>query len=461
MTAEGNRSSWMWSGTAVVLLGWGVFSLGATRPWGYLPLIAGMATFGAATVMTPDRSGAIGRELGLSLAVVCLAISLQLVPVPADLLRIVSPTSAAIAESEGAVRGASLSIDSRATALGLAFVIALGLFFVGTVRTMGPDGARRLATGLVVLGTLVALIGIIEARFVGAVVFAAAGLPLPPDSTPYGPFSSKNHYAGWMLMALPLTMGHLCALAASRRRRIVRIAFVGCAAAAMAVALVQTASRAGILCLALGGLALAGFALRRYGLARKGILAASALVLLPVTAVTASGLESIAGRFGVDSWSTAHGRLPIWRQAAAIARDFPLTGSGFNSYQAVVPLYPSAELDEPYEAAHNDFLQLAAEGGLLVGLPALAVVGFFVGETRQRFLESSTDEVTGWLRAGAVVGLSLIAIQETVDFSLQVPANAALFVVLAAIAVHRTPAEPSPGMTRPIVEEVGMNSHGK
>ena len=38
-----------------------------------------------------------------------------------------------------------------------------------------------------------------------------------------------------------------------------------------------------------------------------------------------------------------------------------------------------------------------------------------------------------------------MAVQETVDFSLQVPGNAALFVVLAAIAVHRAPAEPARG----------------
>jgi hypothetical protein len=35
-----------------------------------------------------------------------------------------------------------------------------------------------------------------------------------------------------------------------------------------------------------------------------------------------------------------------------------------------------------------------------------------------------------------------VAVQETVDFSLQVPGNAALFVILAAIAVHRVPAPP-------------------
>jgi O-antigen ligase len=458
MTMDRARGGWMWSLGAMGLLAWGVLSFGAARPWGYLPLIVGMAAYGAAALANRAGASGIGRELAFALAAFCAAIFIQLLPMPADMLRTISPTTALVAESQGAALSAPISIDSRATALGLAFVIALGLFFIGVIRTMGRNGGRRLAIGLVGLGTLVALIGIIESGTPGAGMYEAAGLRLPPDSMPHGPFSSRNHYAGWMLMTLAVTIGYFCALVeraglpaeagpqkpagASRRPGIGQILIVACAAATMAVAVVQTESRAAIICLAVAMITLAGSALRRHGLAAKGMLLASPLLLLPLTAAAATDFESIAARFGADSWTTAHGRLPIWRQAAAIARDFPVTGSGFNTYQAVVPLYPATEFDEPYEAAHNDFLQMAAEGGLLVGFPALAVVGFFVGETRQRFRESR-DAPTDWLRAGAVAGLCLIAIQETVDFSLQIPGNAALFVVLAAIAVHRVPSEPT------------------
>jgi hypothetical protein len=67
--------------------------------------------------------------------------------------------------------------------------------------------------------------------------------------------------------------------------------------------------------------------------------------------------------------------------------------------------------------------------------------------------------VTRWLRLGAVVGLSLIAVQETVDFSLQIPGNAALFVVLAAIAIHRAPGKNHEGQRHPLWKWEGMSSH--
>jgi hypothetical protein len=42
------------------------------------------------------------------------------------------------------------------------------------------------------------------------------------------------------------------------------------------------------------------------------------------------------------------------------------------------------------------------------------------------------------VRVGSLVGLILIALQEIVEFSLQIPGNAVLFVALAAMAAHRS-----------------------
>jgi hypothetical protein len=40
-----------------------------------------------------------------------------------------------------------------------------------------------------------------------------------------------------------------------------------------------------------------------------------------------------------------------------------------------------------------------------------------------------------------VTGLVAIALQEFAEFSLQIPGNAVLFTVLAAVAIHHPPAE--------------------
>jgi O-antigen ligase len=101
-------------------------------------------------------------------------------------------------------------------------------------------------------------------------------------------------------------------------------------------------------------------------------------------------------------------------------------------------LYQQHDPGMIYTESHNDYLQFAAEGGLLLAIPAAACLIVFGTAVRRRFAEE-TSVTTYWIRVGAVTGLAAIALQEVVDFSLQMPGNAALFAVLCAIAVHRTP----------------------
>jgi O-antigen ligase len=102
-----------------------------------------------------------------------------------------------------------------------------------------------------------------------------------------------------------------------------------------------------------------------------------------------------------------------------------------------------------YIEAHNDYLQLLVEGGWLVAVPALVLVGLFVWEVRRRFREARDDRTGYWLRLGAVTGLVAIALQEVMEFSLQMPGNAALFTLLAAIAIRRASLKATwPPMTR-------------
>ena len=79
---------------------------------------------------------------------------------------------------------------------------------------------------------------------------------------------------------------------------------------------------------------------------------------------------------------------------------------------------------------------------MLLGLPIVCLIAAFVREVRRRFREDTElgEWTTYWIRVGAACGLFAIAVQETVEFSLQLPGNAVLFLILAAIAVHR--AEP-------------------
>ena len=128
-------------------------------------------------------------------------------------------------------------------------------------------------------------------------------------------------------------------------------------------------------------------------------------------------------------------RLDAWRDGWQVVRDFPLFGTGLNTYSDAMLFYQQRNPGVHMAQAHNDYLQLLAEGGLLVAVPA-AIAILLLGRAIRRNLRAARGEARGyWIRAGAAVGLLAIAVQEVVEFSLQIPANALLFCTLAAIAL--------------------------
>jgi len=110
-------------------------------------------------------------------------------------------------------------------------------------------------------------------------------------------------------------------------------------------------------------------------------------------------------------------------------------GTGINTYSDAMLFYQRHVLEFWMTHAHNDYLQLLAEGGLLVFLPAAVTAVLLAVTIGRRLSEASDDSYQFWIRAGAGVGLIAMGIQETVEFSLQIPANALLFATLAAVAI--------------------------
>ena len=277
-------------------------------------------------------------------------------------------------------------------------------------------------------------------------------------TTPFGPFVNRNHFAGWMLMAAPLSMGLALGWGERARRRagsgwrnaLLRLGTheVGQAQLAalalfvMAVALLMTRSRSGLGGLAAATLIAATVVSRRAGSRRAGSWIAAGLVLLLGAAFIWAGAD-VADRVAAGG-SSLDLRRRIWHDSAAVLRAFPLAGTGLNTFGAAMLSYQTPPREMHFQEAHNEYLQVLVEGGLLVALPALGAVAALVAAVGRRFRAGRDDGMTWWLRVGAVTGLSAIALQSMVEFSLQLPGNAVLCVVLIAVAMHEAPRRPSP-----------------
>jgi O-antigen ligase len=142
---------------------------------------------------------------------------------------------------------------------------------------------------------------------------------------------------------------------------------------------------------------------------------------------------AILGRVEAAPVSAA-GRLLIWRDTIPIVRDFWLTGTGAGTYETAMLVYQRASPGVRFNQAHNHYLQLAAEGGLLLCVPvAMALWHTARGAARRLAADHSGMY---WIRAGAICGLAGVAAQSVWETGLTTPANALLAAIVAAIALH-------------------------
>jgi O-antigen ligase len=150
------------------------------------------------------------------------------------------------------------------------------------------------------------------------------------------------------------------------------------------------------------------------------------VVLLVGLGVAWIGLGDVVGAF--EARGIRGSRLDLWRDMLPMVPRFPVFGDGWNAFATAFPWYQTVWKTEWIGEAHNDWLQALIDGGvvgvsLLLGLLVLVLRG-----ARKRAARAPLD--LGLL--GALLGFALHGL---VDFNGQIPANAATFVSLAALAV--------------------------
>lgn len=445
------------------LCAWSVFTVGGVYPWGYVPLAGGASVLAGLLLLDRRiRALALRHPLSLPLVGVFACASLQLIPLPSETLASWFPATSVYLQqfsvSYAGDRVHPLSLNPDATRRALALGSVWALFLVVVSSWLSIVGARNVARGIVAIGVLVALAGVVQQR-------PCHGCPIyglwKPDGLgmSFAPFVNRNHYAGWIAMALPLALGLAAGVLATSRvatarswRDYLRFAsgpaaglsvlfIVG--AVLMIVGVILSGSRSGAVCLLVALIVtIHTLAFRRRVVRASTLLGAAGAVAIAVALLV--GPAAIAGGYArvSERWSDLGGRRGAWTDAVAVIKDFPLAGTGLNAYGSAMLAYQQFDTRFHYRAAHNDYLQVLADGGVLVAVPTAIAIAALGHTIRRRFREESgrAGGETYWIRVGATTGLVAIAAQEFVDFSLQIPANAFLFSILCAVATHRSPA---------------------
>lgn len=405
----------------------------------------------AATLRLPRFASRALRALLLALfALACL----QLLPLPAALLRVLAPGPSAVRYPSEPVAAAvlaagwqPLSVFPEATRRWLALATGLvALAIVAAPALAKRRAALRAALALVGGGLAVAAYGLVARLAFGDKLY---GVFAVPTIAPFGPFVSKNHFAGYVELAACLAIGLAAGLADEARkgpgplswlesRRSCWVVTAFGVAGILVLAVPASLSRGGVLSLTAGLVAFAALRLlgrsERPGRALVAATAAALLVLgfavatlLPHEARARVGTLVTHSRGGPDPF-----RLGVWHDSLQLAASSAFLGSGFGAYEDALPRFKTAAGDHRVEHAENDWLELVCEGGLLAaGCVLAAVVALAVLGLRR--VRDEPHRLQRGLRAGSLAGLVAIAVHSAVDFNLRLPSNALLASGLLAL----------------------------
>ncbi|MCV6624446.1 MAG: O-antigen ligase family protein [Cellvibrionaceae bacterium] len=161
----------------------------------------------------------------------------------------------------------------------------------------------------------------------------------------------------------------------------------------------------------------------------------ASLVIIDIAVVgTFFGVDKVAQRLEATA-SEKETRDDVVKSSAPLLDKVYVTGLGGGSFYTAFPEYRTYETGRSfYNLAHNDYLQFILEFGLIGFLPLLllCMIVFYLGLAVQM---RRGDRLLRGMGFGVSMAVLSMGIHATVDFNLQMPANAGTFMVVLALGL--------------------------
>ena len=335
----------------------------------------------------------------------------------------------------------SLSFDPYATRFIVIEIIALLIYFGATLVFVDtPKRLRLLVRTITIFGFFLAIFGLTQSFTSPTRVYWIREMP---QSQAFGPFINRHHFAGYMELTIALPLGLIFSNAVEREKKFIYMF----AAGLMAVALIMTNSRGGIVSLVAELLFLVSLmGIRRRhrkkradkrppikSAAMKAGLALALVIALFGGVVLLGGEDALSRLVGsVNTDDPTTGRAHFWSVTVDIIKNHPVIGTGLGAFGVVYTGYDTRNGLYRLEQAHNDYLQVLSDGGIVGAILGLM---FLVALFRMGFARrESRDDFRRGVATGALAGCFAVLVHSFFDFTLHTTSNSLLFLVLAALA---------------------------
>jgi O-antigen ligase len=392
------------------LLMFGPIAFGAVEPWSIFILETGSVLLGLLWLAKQWINGEIDilwNPLFLPMAAFGLLVLLQL-------------TLGKTAYRHDSIAGAMLYC-----AYGL-------LCFLATQVLVRASQAKKIAVVFVVYGFALAALALIQGIAPNGKLLWVREPRL--GGWIYGSYVNHNHYAGLMELLVPIPL----VLALSHMVHEKERTAAGVAAAVMVATVFLSGSRGGMIAIFVELVVFGVVLLRQKKMGYRVALAGAAFAIVLVSMLVWLGGKELSSRvasISSEARTEISGgmRLSIDRDTVRMFRQKPVLGWGLNTFPVVYPEFRSFYTNFFVNEAHNDYLQLLAEMGVLgFGLMVWFLAVLYRRAVRK--IGNWTTDVSSAVTLACTLGFTGILVHSLFDFNLQIPANAAIFYVFCSIA---------------------------
>lgn len=307
--------------------------------------------------------------------------------------------------------------------LALAFFLSLSLVYLDSAARI-----RQMVGLISIFGFIFAFFAILQSVLSPTKIYG-----ILERATPFGSFVNRHNFAAFIEMSLAVPLGMMLSGAVPRDKKLLYITAI----VLMGSALLLSGSRGGLVAMLAGVILLVILTTKTRG--AKAIALKVALSILMIGAVVAGavfvGGETSFTRFAETAASKdiTTNRTHIWSiTLKVIAGNLPL-GAGMGAFGQAYTPYDDFNGLERVEQAHNDYLQVLADAGV-VG----AVIGIFFLFLLFREARRNTRATNGFRRGvaiGAIGGIFAVLVHSVFDFVLHTTAVTLLFLMLIALLV--------------------------
>ena len=327
-----------------------------------------------------------------------------------------------------------ISADPFATRMAVLQFLALALFFCFSLTHLGTaKRLRRLTSILTVFGFAYAFFAVLQSVISPDAIF---GVYKPQAGRPFGTLVNRNDFAALMVLLVSLPLGMLFSGTVHKDKRLLYLVAV----AMIGTSILLSQSRGGAVAFVCEIILLIIFTTRTRG--KKDLLLKAGLSFVIVAAVVAGavfvGGETSLGRLteqdvAFESQTQMTNRAHIWDATVRMIGENMPFGVGLGAYPAVYPRYDSGSGSQRVEQAHNDYLQLVSDAGIVGAV--LGVWFLFLVYRQGRESLAVRDPFRRSLAAGALAGVSAVLLHSLFDFVLHITAVALMFLLLTSMLV--------------------------